>query len=365
MVRFDQVQLQAYRRRMIEINGAYGEGGGQILRTSLTLSALTGKPFNIINIRANRSKPGLRPQHLTAAQAAARITRAQMDGAFQGSQRLSFIPDQPHSGRYQFNIPTAGALTLVLQTIFLPLSFAKGSSQVALRGGTHVPWSPTFHYLTELWLPCMESLGFRGACQLNQAGFYPHGGGEAHMKVHATQEITPLTALNRGKLIQIRGISGVANLDESIARRQKHQALRRLAPICQDTKIKTLQLSSPGKGTFILLKAVFSGSGWACFSALGAPGKRAEAVADEAVEELLTFLNTDACLDPHLADQVLLPLALVKGSSHFTSSCITQHLLTNAHVIQKFLPVNIQIKGDLGEPGEVSISGEGIDLALD
>ncbi len=143
---------------MIEINGAYGEGGGQILRTSLTLSALTGKPFNIFNIRANRSKPGLRPQHLTAAQAAARITRAQMDGDFRIRSVCPSFPINPDSGRYQFNIPTAGALTLVLQTIFLPLSFAKAVPRLPCWVAPTSHGARTFHYLTELWLPCMEAL---------------------------------------------------------------------------------------------------------------------------------------------------------------------------------------------------------------
>lgn len=345
----------------IEIDGAFGEGGGQILRTSLTLSALTGQPFIIKDIRAQRSQPGLRPQHLTAVQAVARITRAQVDGASLNSQYLSFRPEKTNAGRYQFTIPTAGSLSLVAQTIFLLLCFAEGSSQITLTGGTHVPFSPSFHYLTELWLPCLESLGFRGSLQLHRAGFYPRGGGEVSLRVLAPNPLKPLTALERGKLTHIRGFSGVANLDESIARRQKHQALRRLTAFCQDTKIKTLQLPSPGKGTFILLHTLFDGRGWACFSALGAPGKRAEAVTDEAVEDLLVFLSTDACLDPHIADQVLLPLALIKGTSRFTTSRVTQHLLTNAHVIQKFLPVTIEVRGTIGEIGEVLINGEGID----
>ena len=348
----------------IEIDGSYGEGGGQILRTSLSLSALTGRSFHIKNIRANRTKPGLRPQHVTAAQAAARVTHAEMAGARLNSKNLTFVPEKPHARRYHFTIPTAGSLLLVAKTIFLPLCFAEGSSQITLTGGTHVPFSPSFHYLTELWLPCLESLGFRGSLQLRNAGFYPWGGGEVLLRVLSPNTLKPFTALERGKLSCIRGISGVANLDERIARRQKHQALRRLTPFCQDTKIKTLQLSSPGKGTFMLLKAIFDGSGWACFSALGAPGKRAEVVADEAVEEMLAFLQTDACVDHHLADQILLPLALIKGTSHFTTSRVTQHLLTNFHVIRKFLPVTIEVRGALGEAGEVLISGEGIDFSL-
>ena len=341
----------------IEIDGAYGEGGGQILRTSLTLSALTGQPFTISNIRANRKQPGLRPQHLTAVQAIAQLTRAHVEGDSLNSQLLSFHPQDLCSGRYHFTIPTAGSLSLVAQSIFLPLCYASGGSQVNLIGGTHVPFSPSFHYLTELWMPCMESLGYRGALLLEKAGFYPCGGGEVNLRVLSPKSLQPFTALNRGNLVQIRGLSGVANLDDSIARRQKHQALRQLRLLCPDTKIKTVQVPSPSKGTFILLKAMFDGDGWACFTALGAQGKRAEVVADEAVEEMLAFLQSNACVDHHLADQILLPLALISGISRFTTSRVTQHLLTNAHVIRRFLPCQIKIEGNLGQPGVIQIHG--------
>ena len=342
---------------MIEIDGAHGEGGGQILRTSLTLSALTKAPLHIHHIRANRSKPGLRPQHLAAVKAIAKLTDAEFTGAHLNSSEVTLVPASLRPGRYRFDIPTAGSLTLLFQTIFLPLSFAGGTSEIILTGGTHVSWSPLFHYLTDQWLSVMHTLGFRGALTLRKAGFYPPGGGEVRAKILPGQGLQPFSCLERGALSRVRGLSGVANLKDEIAKRQKHQALKRLYSVCQDTKIQTLQMPSPAKGTFILLTAEFVNGGSACYSALGAPGKPAEVVADEAVDRLLAFLETDGCVDQYLADQLLLPLSLIDGRSSFRTNLVTQHLLTNAHVIRQFLPVDIRIDGALNQPGWVQISG--------
>jgi RNA 3'-phosphate cyclase len=342
---------------MIEINGAYGEGGGQILRSSLTLSALTGMSMHIHHIRANRSQPGLRPQHLAAVKAIAKLTGSEVSGTHLDSGELTLIPGSLHPGRYRFDIPTAGALTLVLQTIFLPLSFAGGTSTVTLTGGTHVPWSPIFHYLDFQWLPVMMTLGFRADLSLTQAGFYPRGGGEAQARILPAKELHPLTCMARGEIIQIRGLSGVANLKDEIAKRQKHQALRRLYPLCQDVKINTLQMPSPGKGTFILLQADFADGGRACYTALGALGKPAEQVADEAVDQLVAFLEKEGCVDPYLADQLLLPLLLVNGQSAFRVYPITPHLLTNVHVIEQFLPGRISIEEGQDGTGTVVVLG--------
>jgi RNA 3'-terminal phosphate cyclase (ATP) len=340
---------------MIEIDGAYGEGGGQVLRSSLTLSALTGMPVIIRNIRANRSKPGLRPQHLAAVNAIAKITQAQVEGNELNSSIVQLAPNKVAASDYSFDIPTAGALSLVLQTIFLPLSFTAGKSRVMLTGGTHVPWSPIWHYLQVCWQPLMTSLGFRGDIQLENAGFYPRGGGRVRVVILPVESLKPLVCLDRGDLLRIEGWSGVANLDLSKAKRQKHQALRRLYEVCRNTKIKTVQIPSIDKGTFILLKAVFSSGSCACYSALGAPGKRAEEVADEAVDQLLSFLGTDGCIDHYMADQILLPLSVIPGKSAFTTSILSQHLLTNVHIIQKFLPVKINVTADLIHRGQLKL----------
>ena len=342
---------------MITIDGSHGEGGGQILRSSLTLAALTGESLRIHHIRANRSQPGLRPQHLAAVNAITKLTRAEVTGAERDSTEVTLNPAGLHEGRYQFDIPTAGALTLVLQTIFLPLSFAAGSSQVTLTGGTHVQWSPNYHYLTEQWLPWMDRSGFRAETTLQKAGFYPAGGGEVSLMVLPAKKLHPFSCLERGNLRHIRGFSGVANLEDDIARRQKHQALKMLYDVCQDSKIKTLRMPAYGKGTFILLKAEFTNCGSACFTALGAPGKPAERVADEAVDKMFAFLQTEGCVDHYLADQILLPLSLMDGESEFRTDRITQHLLTNAHVIRQFMPVQIDIEGEEDQPGLIHIVG--------
>ncbi len=342
---------------MIEVDGAFGEGGGQILRTSLTLSALTGQPMHIYQIRSKRSRPGLRPQHLTAVNAIAKVTRAETQGAEPDSMDLTFYPSGIYPGKYQFDIHTAGALSLALQTLFLPLSLASGRSQLKLTGGTHVNWSPIFHYLEEQWLPIMRKIGFRLEIDLIKAGFYPAGGGEVQASILPIKALHPLTCTERGGLVRIRGLSGMGNLPEEIATRQKHQALRRLSTVCEEVKIKTLQLPAYGKGSFILLNALFSHCGSACYTALGAPGKPAQQVADEAVDQMLAHLETDGCVDHFLADQLLLPLAVSPGNSTYRTNAITHHLLTNAHVIQSFLEVDIKTEGLLGKPGLIHVSG--------
>jgi len=340
---------------MLEINGAMGEGGGQVLRSSLSLSIITGKPVRITNIRASRAKPGLQPQHLQAVLAAAAICGAQVSGAELHSQQLTFEPGEVHAGRYHFDIGTAGAASLVLHTVFLPLARAGGTSHLVIRGGTHVPFSPCYHYLERQWLPVLQDRGYRMRLASSQAGFYPTGGGEIQASVWQAETVEPLRLLERGKLVRIRGVSAVANLEDGIARRQKLQALRRLEPVCANSKIETIQLASVGKGTLLLVQAEFEHT-TCCYFGLGAIGKRAEAVADEAVDALLAFLAGPGTVDEHLADQLLLPLALASSPSQFRTAQVTRHLLTNAEVVQAFLPARVQVEGSEGEPGIVTVS---------
>jgi RNA 3'-phosphate cyclase len=347
------------KRAILEIDGALGEGGGQVLRSSLALSVITGKAIHIENIRARRLKPGLRAQHLKSVDAAAAISKASVTGAELGSSSLTFTPKEIRSGRYKFDIGTAGSTGLVLQTIFAPLSLATTASSVIIKGGTHVPWSPCFHYLDLHWLPYMRQIGFDAQLTLDQAGFYPKGGGRIHATIRSAQQMRGLSLTQRGKLASIHGLSAVANLTPSIADRQKRQALLRLQNLCKEgiqpeIKIKTISLPSPVKGTFLLLLAQFEG-GRCCFYSLGELGKPAERVADEAVDELLAFLETPGAIDPYLADQLLMPLCLSQDVSHLSTSRITWHLLTNAQILQAFLPVKIDIDAELDQPGLVHI----------
>ena len=339
---------------MLTIDGSMGEGGGQVLRTALALSILTGKALHLVNIRAGREKPGLQPQHLQSVQAAAAICGGQAEGAELNSREIAFTPGKAQDGRYYFNIGTAGSAALVLQTVFLPLAFAGGSSQVTITGGTHVPNSPCYDYLERQWLPVMQALGFRARLSMLHAGFYPRGGGQIVAQIRPAGAIQPLQRVERGPLVRVRGLSAVANLDADIARRQKLQALRRLEPVCRDSKIETVELDSPGKGTVLLVQAECEQAS-ATYFALGALGKRAERVADEAVEALLTFLETGAAVDEHLADQLVLPLAFAGGPSRYKTSSITRHLLTQAMLVPMFLKVQVQVEGDEDHPGIVQI----------
>ncbi len=339
---------------MIEIDGALGEGGGQVLRTSLTLSMLTGRPLHITRIRAGRKQPGLQPQHLAAVRTAARISRAQMEGDHVNSQTLTFVPTAVQPGSYRCDIGTAGAASLVLQTIWLPLALSGTTSEVTVTGGTHVPWSPCYHYLAWQWLPFLRRIGLDGELQLDLAGFYPAGGGIVQARIAAARTIVPLRLMERGALKGIRGLSLVANLEMSIAERQRDRALRRLAGRHNRLEIEVAGLQANNKGTALILLAEFKHS-TACFSALGAPGKRAEQVADEACLWLEKFLASAGAVDEHLADQLLLPLACASGPSEYRTARITDHLRTNAQVIQAFGAAAIEISEEPGRTGLVRI----------
>jgi RNA 3'-terminal phosphate cyclase (ATP) len=343
---------------MIQIDGSAGEGGGQILRTALALSLLTGKAIEIKNIRSRRPKPGLLPQHVKAIEAAAAIGSAHVEGAQLQSSHLLFEPTTIRSGEFHFDVGTAGSTPLVLQTIFLPLSFAQTSSSVTLIGGTHVPWSPCFHYLDLHWLKYMKQIGFDAELKLELAGFYPFGGGRMRADMRPPLKLMPLNLTKRGALKTIRGISAIAGLAQSVAERQRHQALKRLKDLCQDTAIEIIEMPSRFRSTMLLLIANFEES-QSCFFGLGALGKRAERVADEAVDELREFLASDGAIDHRLADQLVLPLALVPGVSELRPDKITNHLITNADVIRMFWPVEIEVRED-GQPGSVRIKGSAI-----
>ncbi|HHT9129608.1 MAG TPA: RNA 3'-terminal phosphate cyclase [Candidatus Brocadiaceae bacterium] len=340
---------------IIKIDGSFGEGGGQILRTALSLSAITKKPFELYNIRANRKTPGLSYQHLQAVNATARICNAEVVGNQLRSTGLKFYPGERQSGAYHFDIGTAGSISLVLQTIFYPLSLANKPSSVIIIGGTHVTHSPCVDYLTQQWLYFLKQIGFHAEIQTLKAGFYPRGGGEVLVKIKPASLLHPLQIKARGKLVQVKGISIVSNLDIAIAQRQQLQAKKRLLEQNIPHEISVEEMPAIGKGTLLLLVGKFENS-QCCYFGLGAIGKRAETVADEACNEFFSFLETKGVIDEYLSDQLIIPLALAKGTSQFVTPRITQHLLTNAEVVKLFLPVSIDVSGNLNEEGLVKIS---------
>lgn len=343
---------------MIELDGAEGEGGGQILRSSLTLSLLTGKPFHLRNIRARRSKPGLQPQHLMCVQAAAAISGAATRGAAKGSSDLTFEPGPVCPGRYHFPIGTAGATALVLHTVYLPLALrCDVPSTVTIEGGTHVADAPCFHFLETTWCRYLDLMGIRLRVEMKRPGFYPRGGGRILAYIQPCPHprgliIDPMTPAQR-----ISGVSLVAGLPMEIARRQAHRARYRLENALENVKVEIAEGGlDDGPGTVLAL-TMHTSPVPSLFFALGERGKAAERVADDAVEEALKFHLADPPgVDVYSADQIALPLALAKGCSTYPVSAITQHLLTNIAVIRSFLERDIRCEGKPGMAGRVVIS---------
>jgi RNA 3'-terminal phosphate cyclase (ATP) len=342
----------------LQIDGSYGEGGGQVLRTALSLSCVLKRSVEIVNIRKGRKIPGLQPQHLTSVNACRRISSAGTEGNILQSTNLRFYPGETTGGDFSFDVAekkrSAGSTSLVLQTLLLPLSRSRTESTVRILGGTHVPWSPPFHYLREIFAPTLEKIGFKIELEIKKWGWYPQGGGEVVCFIHPNPLFSPLNLSDRGKLVRLSGISAVSNLPDSIAERQRKQALNILKSKRFSPEIEFVQAPSVGQGTFFFVKAEFENS-VAGFDALGERGKRAEMVAQEACENFLDFMQSDAAIDPHLADQLIPYLALGEGESILSVSKITRHLLTNIWVVRQFLKTDISVEGREGESGRVTI----------
>ena len=341
--------------RLISLDGSQGEGGGQIIRTALALSAVTGQGFHITRIRAGRAVPGLRPQHLTAIRAAAMACGARVGGAFDGSPDVRFEPGPVAGGEFRFEIATAGAATLVLQTVLLPLATAAQPSRVEVTGGTHVPASPSFHYLANHWRPVVERLGVSLSLTLAKGGFYPPGGGEIRSEVKPwSRPAAPLSLEKRGALLGIRGTSGASRPTGDLARRQADAARELLwerRRLESTWEVVDVPASSPG--SFLLLEAVFE-EGRAAFGLLGQRGLRAEVVGDRAARQLIQFLEGEGAVDRHLADQLALPLALSGGGGRVTTNEVTRHLETVAGVVSQF-GIPARTWGRRGGPGGLEV----------
>jgi RNA 3'-terminal phosphate cyclase (ATP) len=337
----------------VEIDGSFGEGGGQILRTALSLSCVTGKPVRVFNIRRNRPKPGLMPQHLASTKALVRISGGEACGTDPGSTEVSFRPGPVSGGEYLFEIGTAGSVALLLQSLLPPLLFGKAPSRLVLTGGTHVPFSPPFDYLRDVFSHWLARIGLQVSCEIEQYGFYPLGGGKISARIDPAADIRGIDLREKASVLSVTGRSCVANLPLSIAERQRKAALDPLAayfPV-----IDAATVPSPGKGTFLFLR-VHTNAGPAGFSALGAIGKRAEDVGREAALGALAHIGSRAALDPCLADQLVLFLALSKEPSTFTTSRITNHLVAHLHVVRRMLGTRFEIEGIPGEPGTVRLT---------
>lgn len=320
---------------VIELDGAIG--GGQVLRSGLSLSMVTGRTLSIKNIRARRSRPGLMRQHLTAVLAAAQVCGAKVQGAQLGSQTLLFEPGTIQGGDYRFSIGTAGSCTLVLQTVLPALLRAPTASRVTICGGTHNPLAPPVDFLQRAWLPLLRGMGARIELNLNRYGFVPAGGGELEAFIQPSV-LSPLQLVQRGNLLESRAITLNAGLPAQVSERQFKRVRQRLpfdAAQCLPVEIDPLQ----GPGNVLMLEYVHAHV-TEVFSAFGLANLRAETVADQAIDQAVAWQGADTAVGEHLADQLLLPMALA-GGGRFTTSRMSEHLHSNMRVIQRFLPVVI------------------------
>lgn len=349
---------------LLRIDGAHGEGGGQILRTALTCSALFQRPIRIENIRAGRGNPGLAAQHITSIRAAAAICAAQVEGDALGSETLDFAPQatvQP--GAYHFDVAeareggSAGATSLVLQTVLLPLAMADGESQVTIMGGTHMRWSPPFDYLRDIWLAALHGLGIDAEVKLDAWGWFPIGQGQIRATIRGRGDRIPRPAdlLDRGALLEIAGRAVAANLPAHIPQRMADRAGRLLAGLGVPVAIEPLRVRAACAGAGIFLAARYEAI--ACgFSALGARGKPAELVAEEAVAALVAHRDGGAALDEHLGDQILAPLAVAGGPSRFSVERISRHLETNAWLVERFGLARVGLESKADGTGLVTVT---------
>lgn len=337
---------------MLTIDGSFGEGGGQIIRSSLALALITGKPFRIYHVRARRSKPGLQRQHLTAVSASAEIGSARVDGARVGATEFTFVPGEVAAGEYVFDIGTAGSTTLVLQAVLPPLMMAKAPSLLKLAGGTHNLHAPPFEFLQQTFLPLVNRTGPRVSIELERYGFYPPGGGRLNVYIEPAAALGRLDIRERGRIRRRRARALVVNLPPNIAERELNVVREQLGWTDDELHVETSQNAhSPGNVLTIELERdelteIITG--------MGERGVRAEAVAERAVAEARRYIEINAPVGEHLADQLLIPLALAGGGSYLTGP-LSLHTTTNIEIVRRFLPVEITVEPLGGEVFEVKV----------
>ncbi len=327
---------------MIEIDGSVGEGGGQILRTSLALSMCTGQPFTLTLIRAGRNKPGLMRQHLTCVNAATEVCGADVHGAEMNSQSLTFTPGKLRAGDYSFNVGTAGSCTLVLQTVWPALLLADAPSRLKLGGGTHNPMAPPFHFLERSYAPLMRKLGANVGLTLRRLGFYPAGGGEIEVTIWPAEEkLQPFDLTERGPKQEGFAECFAPALPRTVAQRELEQLGTALGWTEEQLRVGPAR-QNEGPGNALLATLVYENLS-EVFTQFGERGVSAEKVARDLVREVRAYQLSEAALGPHLADQWALPLALAvwkRGrEASYTCTELTAHAKTNFEVIERFLPV--------------------------
>jgi len=344
---------------MIEIDGSYGEGGGALLRVSTALSALTGNPIRIKNIRAGRPQPGLMPQHLNAILALQKLSEAGVDGLTMGSEEISFIPKVLQEGKFQVQVGTAGSITLILQAFMIPAGFAPEPVKICLTGGTDVRWAPPIDYLQNITLPILSSIGHQIDLKLLKRGYYPRGGGKLQADVTPLNNFKPFH-IHDLQVDYIRGVSHCTKLPRHVAIRQALAAEKKIKLAGYDAQIKIDTAGDAlGPGSSIVLWSEFEGKsfhplGRVGGSSLGEPGKRAELVGQDAATDILRHLSIGAPLDRYMADQII-PYMAIHGSSSVKIAELTPHTLTNIYAAEKISGHQFQVKGHLGEPATITV----------
>ena len=326
---------------MITIDGSQGEGGGQILRTSLALSLVTGQPFRMERIRAKRQKPGLLRQHLTAVEAAKTIGCAEVSGEALGSQTLDFRPGPVTPGNYRFAVGTAGSATLVLQTVLPALFTASGPSTVSLEGGTHNPMAPSFDFLHRCFMPLIHRMGPSVDLELKRPGFFPAGGGRFQARVEPVGKLSRLDLLERGLIRSRHARIWLSKLPEHVAERELAIVREELRWRAEECAVETVPHPlGPGNAVVLAIEAEHLTE---VFTGFGERRRPAEEVAKAAVEAAKAWLKAGVPVDVHLADQILIPMALA-GRGSFLTTKPSLHTTTNAEVIQRFLPAPIRVE---------------------
>lgn len=342
-----------------------GEGGGQVLRTAIALSALSMKPVKVYNIRAKRSNPGLRPQHLTGIKMLAKIANAEVQGLYVNSMTITFNPKQCQAGKFEFNIGTAGSISLILQTVLPVLAFAPGKTELKIIGGTDVKWSPPIDYMKNIFIKYLEKMSYKVKIEVIRRGHYPRGGGIVRVTTQPVKKLKPINITERGEIIKIKGISHCVKLPRHVAERQRKAAIEILRKAgYTNIEIETEWYEPSrnkhlGPGSGIVLWAITDKGAIIGADALGERGKRAEEVGREAAQKLLKEINSNAPIDSHIADMLPPYMAVADGKSKIKVSKLTLHAKTNMKVVEKILGVRFDVK----ENHNVNINVEGIGLA--
>ncbi len=351
---------------MIEIQGDMLEGGGQVLRLSTAISAITKKPIRIVNVRAKRSPPGLRAQHLNAVRAIGVMTAAKIEGLSIGSRQVAFSPGSTVGGHFRVDVGTAGSTSLVLQALMPVIALSSKEVSLEITGGTSNPKAPTIEYLQNIVLPTITVMGYRGSIELAKRGFYPRGQGLVRARAEPVERLNPIVLTEFGDVTKIWGLSYSCRLPEHIVERMAKSAEKHLAKEGYESgiELEPLQEADPkcsvDPGCGLILFASLSSGGLLAGDALGRLGRPAEKVGEQAASNLLQSLNQCAPVDKHLGDQLMVYASLAEGRSTIRVAELTLHTITCIELCKILLGVSFEVYGKVGEPAEIACTGAGV-----